>query len=68
MVIAEIAEFASSIKSIFRYPTLIRRTWLVGHLREGVPSLAKPCCLISRQQMGWVLLSIGLFGLDALIN
>lgn len=53
---------------MFDYQTLVRRTWLVGHLREGVSPLAETSCLIGRKEVGRVILCVWLLSFNALIN
>lgn len=48
--------------------TLAGWSWLVGHLGQGVPALAEPSRLIGRQQLGRVILTVGLLRLDALVD
>lgn len=48
--------------------TLAGGSWLVGHLGQGVPPLAEPSRLIGRQQLGRVILAVGLLRLDALVD
>lgn len=48
--------------------TLAGGTRLVGHLGQGVPPLTEPSRLIGRQQVGRVVLAVGLLRLDALVD